>query len=111
MRIYCVPIYLVNLFEVILPPLVAVRDVKGIQVLQRASVVSERHLGYSLQDLVQLLLTLGLDHKEVGRYRARCEKTLSDCCAFFFFLLSIMFLDKVELFLVVQKKKTTVVIR
>lgn len=58
---------LVNLFEVILPPLVAVGDVKGVQVLQGASVISEGHLGYPLQDLVQLLLTLGLDHKGEGR--------------------------------------------
>lgn len=60
------PFGLVNLFEVILPPLVAVGDVKGIQVLQGASVISEGHLGYPLQDLVQLLLTLGLDRKGEG---------------------------------------------
>lgn len=50
-----------HLFEVILPPLVTVGDVQGIQVLQGASVVSEGHLGYPLQDLVQLLLTLSLE--------------------------------------------------
>lgn len=55
-----------HLFEVILPPLVTVGDVQGVQVFQRTSVISEGHLGYPLQDLVQLLLTLSLDkrHKQ-----------------------------------------------
>lgn len=49
-----------HLFEVILPPFVAVGDMQGIQVFQGTSVISEGHLGYPLQDLVQLLLTQGL---------------------------------------------------
>lgn len=49
-----------HLFEVILPPLVAVGDVQSVQVFQRTSVISEGHLGYSLQYLVELLLTLTL---------------------------------------------------
>lgn len=55
-----------HLFEVILPPLVTVGDVQGIQVLQGASVVSEGHLGDPLQDLVELLLTLSLEKSNTG---------------------------------------------
>lgn len=50
-----------HLFEVILPPPVTVGDVQGVQVFQGTSVISEGHLGYPLQDLVELLLTLGLE--------------------------------------------------
>ena len=50
-----------HLFEVILPPLVTVGDVQGVQVFQGTSVISEGHLGYPLQDLVKLLLTLSLE--------------------------------------------------
>lgn len=52
-----------HLFEVILPPLVTVGDVQGIQVFQGPSVISEGHLGYPLQDLVELLLTLSLEKR------------------------------------------------
>lgn len=77
---------LANLFEVILPPLVAVGDVKGIQVLQGASVISEGHLGYPLQDLVQLLLTLGLDREGEGWPQCQVwERSWGLLCIFFFF--------------------------
>lgn len=49
-----------HLFEVILPPFVTVGDVQGIQVFQGTPVISERHLGYPFQDLVELLLAQGL---------------------------------------------------
>lgn len=49
-----------HLFKVILPPFVTVGDVQGIQVFQGPSVISEGHLGYPLQDLVELLLAQGL---------------------------------------------------
>lgn len=53
-----------HLLEVILPPLVTVGDVQGIQVFQGTSVISEGHLGYPLQDLVELLLTLSLENNK-----------------------------------------------
>lgn len=53
-----------HLFEVILPPLVTVGDVQGVQVFQGTSVISEGHLGYPLQDLVELLLTLSLENSK-----------------------------------------------
>ena len=53
-----------HLFEVILPPFVTVGDVQGIQVFQGTSVISEGHLGYPLQDLVELLLAQGLGAEE-----------------------------------------------
>lgn len=69
-----------HLFKVILPPLVTVWDVQSIQVLQGTSVISEGHLGYSLQYLVELLLTLSLDNsknkKQMQVYRpvrVRCR--------------------------------------
>ena len=57
-----------HLFEVILPPLVAVGDVQGVQVFQGPSVISEGHLRYPLQDLVQLLLTLSLEKSKNTRH-------------------------------------------
>lgn len=46
-----------------MPPLVTVGDVQGVQVFQGPSVISEGHLGYPLQDLVELLLTLSLEKR------------------------------------------------
>lgn len=56
-----------HLFEVILPPLVTVGDMQGVQVFQWTSVISEGHLGYPLQDLVELLLTLGLEKQQKNK--------------------------------------------
>lgn len=56
-----------HLFKVILPPLVTVWDVQSVQVLQGTSVISEGHLGYSLQYLVELLLTLSLENNKNKR--------------------------------------------
>lgn len=62
-----------HLFEVILPPLVTVGDVQGVQVFQGTSVISEGHLGYPLQDLVELLLTLSLEDKQKHRSCTRAR--------------------------------------
>lgn len=53
-----------HLFEVVLPPLVTIRDVQGVQVFQGTSVISEGHLGYPLQDLIKILLTLSLQNSK-----------------------------------------------
>lgn len=49
------------LFEIVVAVLVAVGDMQGVKMFQRASFVWKTHGGYALQDLIQFLLAGGLE--------------------------------------------------